>query len=176
MLYKSLVRPWLFQADPEAAHERALNLVAALGRHRIARDAIESLFVVEDRRLHQTLFGIEFPNPVGLGAGDDKNALGLELWPVFGFGFVEIGSVTLHPQPGTEPPRLFRQVEQCSLINRMGFNNDGAEAIAGRIPPPPHRIPIGINVGKNRDVDLARAGKAMRPPSAASRSRRFFCD
>ena len=64
MFYKALVRPWLFQADPEAAHERALNLVASLGRYRIARDAVESLFEVEDRRLRQTVFGIEFPNPV----------------------------------------------------------------------------------------------------------------
>jgi len=160
MFYKALVRPWLFQADPEAAHERALNLVASLGRYRIARDAVESLLVVEDRRLCQTVFGIEFPNPVGLGAGYDKNALGLELWPSFGFGFVEVGSVTFHAQPGTEPPRLFRQVTRHALINRMGFNNDGAEAIAARIPPPPHRIPIGVNVGKNRDVDLTRAGES----------------
>src|ERR1700693_4119994 len=138
MFYKALVRPWLFQADPEAAHERALNLVASLGRSRIASDAVESLFVVVDRRLRQTVFGIEFPNPVGLAAGYDKNALGLELWPALGFGFVEIGSVTLHPHPGTEPPRLFRQAEQRALINRMGFNNDGADALAARIPSPPH--------------------------------------
>src|SRR5882724_11981034 len=160
MFYKALVRPWLFQADPEAAHERALHLAASLGRCRIARDAVESLFVVEDRRLRQTVFGIEFPNPVGLGAGYDKNALGLELWPALGFGFVEIGSVTSHSQPGTEPPRLFRQAEQRALINRMGFNNDGADAIAVRIPPPPHRIPVGVNVGKNREVDLTRAGES----------------
>ncbi len=159
MFYKALVRPWLFQADPEAAHERALNLVASLGHCRIARDAVEGLFMVEDRRLRQTVFGIEFPNPVGLAAGYDKNALGLELWPAFGFGFVEIGSVTLHAQPGTEPPRLFRQVTRHALINRMGFNNDGADAIAARIPPLPHRIPVGINVGKNREVDLSRAGE-----------------
>jgi dihydroorotate dehydrogenase len=83
----------------------------------------------------------------------------LEFWPALGFGFVEVGSVTLHAQLGAEPPRLFRQVEQRALINRMGFNNDGAESIAARIPPPPHRIPIGVNIGKNRDVDLAHAGE-----------------
>src|SRR5882724_2376372 len=115
MVYKALVRPWLFQADPEAAHERALNLAASLGRSRIARDTVESIFTVEDRRLRQKVFGIEFPNPVGLGAGYDKNALGLELWPSLGFGFVEIGSVTSRAQPGTEPPRLFRQAEQRAL-------------------------------------------------------------
>src|SRR5262249_10682181 len=108
MLYKAFVRPRLFQVDPEAAHERVLNLVASLGRHRVTREAIEGLFVVEDRRLRQTVFGIEFFNPVGLAAGYDKNALGVELWPAFGFGFIEIGSVTLHAQPGNEPPRLFR--------------------------------------------------------------------
>jgi dihydroorotate dehydrogenase len=159
MFYKALVRPWLFQTDPEAAHERALNLAAAVGRSRIARDAVETAFAFEDRRLRQTIFGIEFPNPVGLAAGYDKNAVGLDLWPAFGFGFVEIGSVTLNSQPGTEPPRLFRQVGQRALINRMGFNNDGAEAIVARVPPRPHRIPIAVNVGKNRDVDLAHAGE-----------------
>jgi dihydroorotate dehydrogenase len=159
MFYKALVRPWLFQTDPETAHERALNLAARLGRRRITRDAVETAFAFEDRRLRQTVLGIEFPNPVGLAAGYDKNAVGLELWPALGFGFAEIGSVTLNSQPGTEPPRLFRQVSQHSLINRMGFNNDGAEAIAARIPPRPHRIPIGVNVGKNRDVDLAHAGE-----------------
>jgi dihydroorotate dehydrogenase len=158
MFYKALVRPWLFQTDPEAAHEQALNLAASLGRRRILRDTVETMFAFEDRRLRQTIFGIEFPNPVGLAAGYDKNALGLDLWPALGFGFAEIGSVTLHGQPGTEPPRLFRQVEQRALINRMGFNNDGAEAIAARIPPRPQRIPIGVNIGKDRGVDLANAG------------------
>ena len=160
MLYKALARPWLFQTDPEAAHDRTLNLAASLGRCRILRDSVETIFALENRRLRQTILGVEFPNPVGLGAGYDKNALGLALWPALGFGFAEIGSVTLHGQPGTEPPRLFRQTAQRALINRMGFNNDGAEAIAARIPLPPHRIPIGINIGKNRDVDLARAGES----------------
>jgi dihydroorotate dehydrogenase len=159
MFYRALLRPWLFLADPEAAHERALNLAASVGRCRIARDAIETMFAVEDRRLRQTVFGTEFPNPVGLAAGYDKNAVGLEFWPTLGFGFVEIGSVTLSAQPGNEPPRVFRLPKERALVNRMGFNNDGAEAIAARIPPPPHRIPVAVNIGKNRDVDLARAGE-----------------
>jgi dihydroorotate dehydrogenase len=174
MVYKALVRLWLFQADPEAAHERALNLASSLGRCRVARDAVETMFAVEDRRLCQTVFGIEFANPVGLAAGYDKNALGLELWPAIGLGFVEIGSVTARAQPGTEPPRLFRQVDQRALINRMGFNNDGAEAISARIPPPPHRIPIGVNVGKNRDVELARAGESYADAIHALRDRADF--
>ncbi|MGA2139060.1 MAG: quinone-dependent dihydroorotate dehydrogenase [Verrucomicrobiia bacterium] len=174
MVYKALVRPWLFQADPEAAHERALNLAGTLGRCRVARDAVETMFAVEDRRLRQTVFEIEFANPVGLAAGYDKNALGLELWPALGLGFVEIGSVTARAQPGTEPPRLFRQIDQRALINRMGFNNDGAEAISARIPPPPHRIPIGVNVGKNRDVELARAGESYADTIRALRDRADF--
>jgi dihydroorotate dehydrogenase len=174
MFYKAMVRPWLFQTDPETAHERALNLGTSLGRCRIARDAIETAFAFEDRRLRQTVFGIEFPNPVGLAAGYDKNAVGLELWTALGFGFAEIGSVTLRPQPGTEPPRLFRQPGQRSLINRMGFNNDGAEAIAARIPPRPHGTPVAVNVGKNRDVDLAHAGENYAATIDAFRDRADF--
>jgi dihydroorotate dehydrogenase len=157
MLYKMLVRPALLQLDPEEAHERALWMTAWLGRSRIAREALQALFAVEDGRLRQTVCGIEFPNPVGLGAGYDKNAVGIDLWPSLGFGFVEIGSVTARAQPGNPPPRLFRLVEQRALINRMGFNNDGSAAIAARVPPPPHAIPLGVNIGKNRDVELAQA-------------------
>ncbi len=159
MFYQAFVRPWLFQADPEVAHERALKLAAGAGRWRIARDAAETLFVIDDRRLRQTVFGIEFPNPVGLGAGYDKNAVGLEFWPALGFGFVEIGSVTARLQLGNQSPRMFRQIKQRALISRMGFNNEGADAITTRVPPPPHRIPIGVNVGKNRDVNLAQAAE-----------------
>lgn len=157
MFYRTLVRPWLFQADPEAAHECVLKFAGSLGGHRIARDAMETLYLIEDRRLRQSVFGLKFPNPVGLGAGYDKNGVGLNFWPLLGFGFVEIGSVTARPQPGNQAPRLFRQAKQRALINRMGFNNEGADAIAARIPPPPHRIPVGVNIGKNRDVDLAEA-------------------
>src|ERR1017187_2183471 len=174
MVYKALGRPWLFQADPEAAHERALHLAGSLGRCRVARDAVETMFAVEDRRLRQTVCGMEFANPVGLAAGYDKNALGLEFWPALGLGFVEIGSVTARAQDGTERPRLFRQVGERALVNRMGFNNDGAEAISARIPAPPHRIPIGINVGKNRDVDLARAGESYAETKRALRDRADF--
>jgi dihydroorotate dehydrogenase len=153
MLYR-LIRPALFRQEPEAAHELALRLALVLGRHRIARDALETMFRVEDRRLRQSVFGIEFSNPVGLAAGYDKNAVGLQCWPSLGFGFVEIGSVTARPQGGNPGPRVFRLPEQRALINRMGFPNDGADRIAGRISC---SIPVGINVGKNRDVELKKA-------------------
>jgi dihydroorotate dehydrogenase len=174
MVYRTLVRPWLFQASPEVAHERALKLAAWLGGRRLAREAMETLFVVDDRRLRQTVFGIEFPNPVGLGAGYDKNAVGTQLWPSLGFGFIEIGSVTARPQPGNESPRVFRQVKQRALVNRMGFNNDGADAIAVRVPPLPHRIPIGVNVGKDRDVELAEAAQSYLVTIEKFRSRADF--
>jgi len=174
MFYRTLLRPWLFQSDPEAAHERTLRLATSMGRWRVGREAVEPLFVVDDRRLRQTVFGIEFSNPVGLGAGYDKNAVGLEFWPTLGFGFVEIGSVTARSQTGNERPRVFRQVKQRALVNRMGFNNDGAYTIAARVPPVPHRIPIGVNIGKNRDVDLAEAADNYLASLEAFRGRADF--
>lgn len=174
MLYKALVRPILLRIDPEAAHDRALALAQRCGRSRIARDAADTIFGVQDRRLQQTVFGLDFPNPVGLAAGYDKNALAVDFWASLGFGFVEIGSVTSRPQDGNPPPRLFRLPDQQALVNRMGFNNDGAEAIAPRVAPRPHRIPVGVNVGKNRDVELADAGADYAETIAAFSGRADF--
>jgi dihydroorotate dehydrogenase len=174
MLYKTLLRPLFFGAEPERAHDLALSAAAALGRSPIALDSLETLFVVEDRRLRQTVLGIEFPNPVGLAAGYDKNAVGVNIWPAIGFGFVEIGSVTARPQPGNEPPRLFRLTGARALINRMGMNNVGAEIIATRVPRRPHRVPVGVNVGLNRDVDLADAAGNYAETIAQFRDRADF--
>src|SRR5438552_9351208 len=172
MFYKAFIRPWLMRLDPEAAHERALRVATTLGRNKIARDAMETLLRVEDRRLRQTILGIDFPNPVGLAAGYDKNAVGVDFWPSLGFGFVEIGSVTAQPQGGNPPPRLFRLPEQRALINRMGFNNAGGERIAERISS--HRIPVGVNLGKNRDVDLRKAAGNYAETMALFRGRADF--
>lgn len=172
MLYQTLIRPVVFQLDPEAAHERALKLAARFGRNRIVCEALRAHFSVEDRRLQQTVFGVEFPNPVGLAAGYDKNAVGLQCWPALAFGFVEIGSVTARPQAGNPPPRLHRLTEQRALINRMGFNNDGADRIAARISSRP--IPVGVNVGKNRDVDLRAAAGDYAETIAKFRGRADF--
>lgn len=156
MVYR-LIRPILFQRDPEAMHERALRLATRLGKNRITREALAAMCCVEDRRLQQTIFSIDFPNPVGLAAGYDKNAIGLKCWPALGFGFVEIGSVTARPQGGNPRPRLQRLPEQDALVNRMGFNNDGAARIAGRISC---TIPVGVNVGKNADAPDASGNYA----------------
>jgi len=158
MFYPAFIRPFLFRSDPEAAHELALHWAERAGRSKILRETCEALFVREDARLRQTLFGLEFPNPVGLAAGFDKNAVGLEFWPALGFGFVEIGTVTPRAQSGNDKPRLFRQPAQQAVINRMGFNNDGAESIARRLSPP-YRIPVGVNLGKQKTTPLERAGE-----------------
>ena len=174
MFYRNFVRPWLFRLEPEAAHERALKLADKLGDHRLFCEALETLFAIEDRRLCQTVFGLEFQNPVGLGAGYDKNAVGVKVWPSLGFSFVEIGTVTSRPQPGNESPRLFRQTKDNALLNRMGFNNEGADAISTRVPLRPHRCPIGVNVGKDRDVELSQAAKSYCATMEKFRSRADF--
>src|SRR5215210_1914038 len=151
-LYDSLLKPLLFRLDPETAHHVAMRALTSLPRRFVQ---ILSAHATHDPRLERKVFGLAFPNPVGLAAGFDKNAVALPAWEALGFGFVEAGTVTAHPQPGNPKPRLFRIPQEGALINRMGFNNDGAEAVAerlrrlqasGRWPT----IPIGINIGKSK--------------------------
>lgn len=158
MLYR-LLRPWLFQRDAEHAHEQALRWAARCATHSIVRDTCATLWQVRDARLRQQLFGLTFPNPVGLAAGFDKNAVAIDLWPALGFGFLEVGTVTPWPQPGNEPPRLFRLPAEQALINRMGFNNDGAARVAARIALPPHPVPVGVNLGKQKTTPLEQAAE-----------------
>ena len=103
------------------------------------------------------LFGVAFPNRIGLAAGFDKNALALDYWHRFGFGFVEIGTVTWHAQPGNDRPRLFRLPADKALINRMGFNNDGAVAVAERLARSKPKIPVGVNLGKSKITEIEDA-------------------
>lgn len=169
-LYRALLRPLMFRLDPETAHEVAMTglrllsgLAAATGRQgRLERRPVEA-------------FGLAFPNPVGLAAGFDKNALALCAWPHLGFGFVEIGTVTALPQPGNPRPRLFRVPAHGAIINRMGFNNDGAEAVARRLARARARgawprVPVGVNIGKSKvtplesaAADYARSFRLLRP-------------
>jgi dihydroorotate dehydrogenase len=154
-LYQAIARPLLFRLHAEAAHELAMRglalAAAALGRFRPV-----------PRGTPVSCLGLEFPNAVGLAAGMDKNAVALPAWPWLGFGFVEIGTVTARPQPGNPRPRLFRLPSQGALINRMGFNNEGAAAVAARLErwrargcwP---RVPVGINLGKSRVTPLVGA-------------------
>ena len=154
-LYRQLVKPLLFRMDPEEAHERSVEALALPGRGPPLCRALEAINRL-DPAVHRPVrvFGLDFPNAVGLAAGFDKNA---RAWPAaaaLGFGHVEIGTVTALGQPGNPKPRLFRYPEQKAVINRMGFNNEGSEAVAARLatqPGPGHRrIPLGVNLGKSK--------------------------
>lgn len=158
MLFERVVRPYLFRlggGDAEAVHEWTLRRLAALSRRPVALAALRRRYAV---RAPRTVFGVEFPNPVGLAAGMDKDGAALPAWPALGFGFVEVGTVTWHPQPGNDRPRLFRLAASEAVINRMGFNNQGAQALAARLAMlGPLPVPLGVSLGKSKVTPLARA-------------------
>lgn len=155
--YRRLLRPVLFRSgggDAEAAHEQTLRRLAGLGPRRLS--ALSSLLRVPTQSV--TVAGISFPGRVGLAAGVDKNGLAAAAWPALGFGHVELGTVTASAQPGNPPPRLFRLRESHAIVNRMGFNNDGAEALAARLRAAgPLSIPVGVSIGKTKTTPLAGA-------------------
>ncbi|WP_353299923.1 quinone-dependent dihydroorotate dehydrogenase [Thermus thermophilus] len=153
---------FLFALDPEAAHGLALGLLAFWSERGPLLEVPARLLRVEDPRLRVEAFGVSFPNPLGLAAGMDKDARALGAWWALGFGFAEVGTLTPRPQEGNPRPRLFRLVEDRALINRMGFNNRGAEEAARRLKRFRKRglpLPVGINLGKNRDTPLERAAE-----------------
>lgn len=155
----ALLRPLLFRLDAETAHRWMVRGVATLGALPGGPAAIGALWGGEHPALASTLWGRTFPNPIGLAAGFDKDGVLLGPLLALGFGFVEAGSVTPRPQPGNPRPRLFRLPEERALINRMGFNNAGAAALAARLAGLPRRAaPVGVNLGKNRDTPLEEAG------------------
>ena len=151
MLYRAL-RPLLFALDPETAHRFSLSSLDVL-----ARIGAASLVACAAPRMPVRVMGLEFPNPVGLAAGLDKNGEHIDGLAALGFGFLEIGAVTPRAQPGNPPPRLFRLPEAEALINRLGFNNDGVEALTENIRRSRYRGILGINVGKNFDTPNERA-------------------
>ncbi len=148
-MYKAL-RPWLFRAPPETAHKGALVALRALGLLPAGARA-------KMPRLPVTTLGLALDNPLGLAAGFDKNGCALQGLAALGFGFLEVGTVTPRAQPGNPRPRLFRLPEQRALINRLGFNNDGMDRLAARLRAARPAVPIGVNIGKNRDTPLPRA-------------------
>lgn len=152
----------LFALEPETAHELALRGLAFWSERGPLLEVPAKLLRVEDPRLKAEAFGLSFPNPLGLGAGMDKDARALGAWWALGFGFAEVGTLTPRPQPGNPRPRLFRLVEDQALINRMGFNNRGAQEAEKRLLLFRKRglpLPLGINLGKNWDTPLARAAE-----------------
>src|SRR5947199_1265794 len=157
--YERFIRPLLFSLDPERAHRFTIELLRGASHSDLALGVLRFF---QPPSKPKTLFGLTFPNPIGLAAGLDKNGVALPAWAALGFGFIEIGTVTAKAQPGNPRPRIFRLPGQQALINRLGFNNDGADAIAerlrrlrrsGRWPA----VPVGINIGKSRATPLEQA-------------------
>ena len=150
MVYRSLVRPLLFRLPAETAHELALHSLSLVPPSLIAKR-------VDDPALIIKRFGLTFPNPIGLAAGFDKNGIALRPLAALGFGFIEAGTVTYHPQPGNPRPRLFRLSEDQALINRAGFNNEGAAAFARRVSKERPDCVLGVSIGKSRITPLENA-------------------
>jgi dihydroorotate dehydrogenase len=163
--YRGVLRPLLFRAyggDPERVHEQTLAAVGRIGRRRPALAALAGLCA--RHRTPTTVAGIRFQGLVGLAAGMDKDGVGIMTWGSLGFGYVELGTVTAQPQRGNDKPRLFRLPESRAIINRMGFNNLGAAALAARLAATQVSrgnlaagIPIGISIGKTKKVPLDEA-------------------
>src|SRR5205809_686134 len=158
-LYERLVRPLLFSLDAETAHRFTIALLRQASQFDLA---LRTLSAFRPPPKPKVLFGLNFPNPIGLAAGLDKNAVAIPALAALGFGFIEIGTVTAKAQPGNPKPRIFRLPEQQALINRLGFNNDGADVVAERLRKLRESrrwpaIPVGINIGKSRVTPLERA-------------------
>ncbi|WP_017298520.1 quinone-dependent dihydroorotate dehydrogenase [Nodosilinea nodulosa] len=173
--YRQFVRPLLFHGvtlDPEFLHHRMMDLLTWLGQPGKSalmehiRPRLQQQFCLRAPQLAQTCWGLNFANPLGLAAGFDKDGTAALAWPLLGFGFAELGTVTRHPQPGNPQPRLFRLVQDEAVLNRMGFNNDGAEILAERLgeywATERPSIPIGINLGKSKVTKLADAAEDYR--------------
>ncbi|MBE9118495.1 quinone-dependent dihydroorotate dehydrogenase [Lusitaniella coriacea LEGE 07157] len=166
-IYRRGIRPLLFSglnADPEWVHQQSLNTLRWLDTNQkhfpfaTIANQLERAFGYADSRLKQTLWGIEFANPVGLAAGFDKDGIAAGIWGKLGFGFAELGTVTYHPQPGNSRPRLFRLPEDGAALNRMGFNNQGSSALAERLERCNFStVPLGINLGKSKITPLEEA-------------------
>ncbi|MEH2259987.1 quinone-dependent dihydroorotate dehydrogenase [Nostoc sp.] len=170
-IYKFAISPLLFnvvKTDPEWLHQQTIRSFSWLSQRNISPPAswvnhrLQKSLCLYDSRLEQNLFGLNFPNPVGLAAGFDKDGVAAGIWSNLGFGFAELGTVTFHAQPGNPLPRLFRLPLDKAALNRMGFNNSGAAVMAVRLEQEKHKltsIPIGINLGKSKVTPLEAAAK-----------------
>jgi dihydroorotate dehydrogenase len=168
-IYQLAVRPLLFsalKADPEVVHQRSLALLHAIDSTpsspltKLAKASFQQYFCRADQKLEQSVFGLDFPNPIGLAAGFDKDGIAAGMWQYLGFGFAELGTVTYHPQPGNDRPRLFRLPQDRAALNRMGFNNLGSAAMAAALKQRQQgdfTMPIGINLGKSKITELDNA-------------------
>lgn len=155
-MYRTLIRPLLYLLPPETAHRFAFGCLRMLGLVPGARALMRRLFHRGDEGSRLQALGLDFPNPIGLAAGFDKDAVGFEMLGALGFGFVEVGTLTGQPQPGNPRPRLFRLPRDRALINRMGFNNRGSADAVARLRRPRRTI-VGVNIGKTKVVSGEQA-------------------
>lgn len=160
--YRHIIRPALFTQDAETIHNRTMRALKFASGSEFICDAMRAFLGA--RQLPVELFNLKFPNPVGLAAGMDKTAEAVPAWEAMGFGFTELGAATWHAQPGNPPPRVFRAIPDEAIVNRMGFNNPGADAIAQKIIEwkklsrwPGH--PVGMNLGKSKITPLENAAE-----------------
>ena len=157
-MYKKLILPFLFLFDPEKIHNLTFFSIKTIFKIPFLGFFTKSYFKVESDKLKRNLFGLTFPNPVGIAAGFDKNATHISEFEKFGFGFIEIGTVTPKPQMGNQKKRLFRLKQDNAIINRMGFNNDGVIKIKNRLHGN-YKLIIGGNIGKNKITPNSEAKK-----------------
>ena len=150
-MYHSIIKPALFSLPPEKAHNHALNMLSLALSMPGGKSTVKKMYGFQDEKLETKVFGLHFPNPVGLAAGFDKDGKHIDLLSNLGFGFIEVGTVTPKPQAGNPKPRLFRLKRDRALINRMGFNNEGVQALVRRLEKRKNTdIIIGGNIGKNK--------------------------
>lgn len=156
-MYKIFIRPFLFNFNPESVHRFAVWILKIFLWPNWVQSIFGKIYEVKSPELEREVFGIKFPNPVGLAAGFDKDAELVDPLSALGFGFIEIGTLTPKPQPGNEKPRLFRLPRDKALINRMGFNNEGVAVAVERLKKRNSKVIIGGNIGKNKNTpnDLA---------------------
>lgn len=156
-MYKLLIRPLLFFFDPEKVHHFTYHFIQTVTGIPGLRQLTKRIYSYKHPSLERKILGLTFKNPVGLAAGFDKEAKMIKALSCFGFGFIEIGTLTPKPQPGNEKPRLFRLQRDKALINRMGFNNEGVDRAASRLEKRRQSVLIGGNIGKNKITDNERA-------------------
>jgi dihydroorotate dehydrogenase len=160
MLYEKLLKPWLFRKDPEQAHDEMMGLLKTVQTLPLGMTLAEKAWGGRIEGLETEVLGMKFDNPIGLAAGFDKDSRVVSMMGALGFGFIEVGSLTLRPQPGNPKPRIFRLPEYEALINRLGFNNQGAEAAQRRLKAfGPQPFPLGINLGLNADCPKEKAAQ-----------------
>jgi len=154
-IYKSAIRPFLFKLSADYAHEVTIEAACYANKQKWITGPIKKLYKKSDPRLHQKIWGLHFNNPVGLAAGFDKNGIAINLMEAFGFGFLEVGSITANACTGNPKPRSFRLPNDQSLINRLGLNNDGAKTVVKRLKKCKKEIPVGVNIAKTHNPDIS---------------------